>query len=83
VDETTAEVNRERGFGPSPTRRGEILIRHPGLDLTKPEDMEMWQKMNAAVNQIRDTIKNISVSIEIVVSLPGIRPKRIKWDEGP
>jgi hypothetical protein len=42
----------------------------------------MWQKMNAAVNQIRDQIKDISVSIEIIVSLPGSRPKKRTWNEG-
>lgn len=71
-----AERNRERGFGPSATRRGEILIRHPSLDLTQTADMELWQKMNATVNEIRQRLKEFDPRIEIVVSLPGFRPKR-------
>lgn len=75
-DETLGELNRERGFGPSATRRGEILIRHPALDLTKDADMEVWQGMNKAINTIKDSLKAIDPAIEIVRSLPGIRPKR-------
>jgi hypothetical protein len=77
VDEADrSEANRERGFGPSATRRGEILIRHPALDLTKDADMEVWQGMNRAVNEIKERLKGIDPAIEIVRSLPGIRPKR-------
>jgi hypothetical protein len=78
VDEANqAEVNREKGFGPSPTRRGEILIRHPALDLTKDTDMEIWQEMNfRAINGVKDRLKGIDPAIEIIRSLPGIRPKK-------
>lgn len=71
-----AEAKRERGFGPSATRRGEILFRHPQLDLTDPDDMTKWQAMNALANQISQQMKEIDPAIEKVVSLPGNRPKR-------
>jgi hypothetical protein len=71
-----AEANRERGFGPSSTRRGEILFRHPRLDLTETADMEIWQKMNALANSIAGQMKDIDNRIEVVRSLPGNRPKR-------
>jgi hypothetical protein len=46
------------------------------LDLTKEVDMEVWQEMNKAVNEIKERLKGIDSAIEIVRSLPGIRPKR-------
>jgi hypothetical protein len=77
VDEAErAEANRERGFGPSLTRRGEILIRHPSLDLTNPEDMQKWQDMNSIINTTKDGLKAVDSAIEIIRSLPGNRPKR-------
>lgn len=71
-----AEINRERGFGPSTTRRGEILIRHPRLDLTNPDDMQKWQDMNSLVNKLKEEFGAVDPAIEIVRTLPGNRPKR-------
>jgi hypothetical protein len=71
-----AETNRERGFGPSATRRGEILIRHPGLDLTQETHMVVWQEMNRLINGVKEQLKSLDPDIEIIRSLPGIRPKR-------
>lgn len=74
-----AERNRERGFGPSATRRGEALITLPSYNNDDPDGVEKWLTFCRTVHTLRDALRELDPAITIAFkSVSNNRPSRAK-----